>query len=84
MVRGALLSRPAATLVVMLLAVMACGWCAAGPHDDVDVAAILVAQAQASPCSCLGERQGGQGSAPSDSGCLDSPEGALPCPPCRN
>ena len=55
----AVLSRPTATLVVMLLAVLACGWCASSPHDDVDAATILIAQA--SPRGCVEERQGGQG-----------------------
>ena len=45
MARGALLfSRPGSTLVVMLLAVLACGLCAVAGPDDRD-ATILVAQA---------------------------------------
>jgi hypothetical protein len=43
MARAALLSRPAATLAVMLMAVLACGLCATGEPDDHG-ATVLVAQ----------------------------------------
>jgi hypothetical protein len=44
MARGVLLSRPGSTLVVMLLAVLACGLCTVGAPEDRDTT-ILVALA---------------------------------------